>query len=240
MPYCQQFKNQITKWGKELEQARVLLGEYLECSKEETGDKIEVIKQKLKGIADERQKFLELYRRKVNETIADWYIFISDMSNMSSDVQEQTRKAIIDLIDFSSMGRVIFTNSIVIPSCADYFPAVIKAVQGDLDMMSTNIHAIDYLEDIEGNFYCNTSFNNKNNKFKSARRISQIGGWLNLTDNLNIKNFGKAFPCLRKIGESFSGTSIRLSSENEELKKEIEQLINKGELKPDGRIVLGD
>ena len=211
MPYCQQFKNQITKWEKELEQARVLLVQYLENGEEE---KVGEVREKIKEIFDDQNKFLEKseYKNKIIEILKIWY-------------PKTDKGKFVEKIKFDKYGRVIIDNDVSLYDCSiSFFPDIIKKIKGNLSIEQAHIKTLNNLEEIEGYFLPMGSM------FELALRLRVING-INL-ENVAFKNFQKAFPRLKKIGE-YRGFSIY---GNHQFKQELEQLQKDGLLKIDGEI----
>lgn len=247
MPYCQQFKNKIAQWKKELEGVKVLLGEYLKSGEEE---KVGEIREKLEVISDEQEKFLEdKFKKKATEILRQWW----------PNKKEEEKEKFVDQLEFDEKGRITVKIGLDLrDSRVSYFPSLIKTIQGSFVAYPIKTESLDGLEEIENNLHCLGMSRLKSLKklkriggkanfgltgIESLRALEEIGADLNIAGVYTIKNikgFRKVFPRLKKIGKevnSISNISIHLSSvQLASLKPQLEQLIDRGELTIDGTI----
>lgn len=218
MSHCQQFRQQIEKWKKELEEVKVLLGEYLESGKEE---RAEEMKKKIENIADEQRDFLQHeFTEKVKKLLKKWCPL------------GYLRNYLNNVIELTQQGRVRWRGDLNLFGKGEvYFPVIIESINNEiLDLRSTRIRKLDHLKEIAGTLRLDSTF------FDSARGLCRIGGALYLEDVSIKKTFRAVFPSLIKVGRDPMGTSIVLSPRNEHLKQEIEELVAKGELEMGGKI----
>ena len=136
MPYCQQFKNQITKWEKELSEARVLLGEYLEGGEDE---KVGEMREKIKEISDEQKNWFKGFKEKAKILLKTWVETFP-----------------LEAIKFDSKGRITYQRRLNFKNNSiPYFPKIIKIIDSDLLLdngaMQT-FDCFDSLEEVNGNF----------------------------------------------------------------------------------------
>lgn len=109
-----------------------------------------------------------------------------------------------------------------------------------LDLRGTGIKTLESLEEVGtemyvGGYFDSTSNSIRTSSFVSAPKLISIGGGLILS-YADISDFRQAFPLLKNIG--IHGKGVSFSTSSGELKKQIEDLKEKGELQYDGIVEL--
>lgn len=211
---CGYFQHEFKKISEEKDDLRSALFAYKEKGNESGFYHIDNAYQAV-------QTFKEEYYQHAVRMLIDWY--------PNQDIKIQFGA----YLKTDNAGRVIVDTSVDIFSIrTNHFPSLIKRVKGSVDVYTTSIFQMDYLEEIDEEFAAQSNF-------MSAEHLTRIGKSLAWYSSNFYHSFREVFPRLEKVGRNKAGVSIILYGPHAyDRAREIEGLAESGSLKFSGSVVV--
>lgn len=264
MPYCAKFKDQIPKLENALVKAKSLLQNYLETGEGKIADEIqENLKDIFDMRSEFKARVKEVLTKLTGFSEDDFEITNYGHTFFKKPlvfVQGPKHFAYWPKM-IKKLSTLQLPGGGTVPKLDSF--SQIESIEGDLKLgdsrgvgrafyirgrefgSSPNSMTFDNLKEVGGDVILN--FNERETFFNKASKLEKAGS---LTIPVTIKNFKEAFPKLKKIGKNQDRVSVSIFEprmglamsrvsvveQAKKLKSEIEELINKGELKIDGYI----
>ncbi len=256
---CEKFQKKFKSFRDEIQDIKKVVRDLVDSKNEEESEKslkkLEFYKTRIEEIKNEIAQFKEKeYIPRATEIINKWWI--KNESGLFHNVPYKFEYG--RHIQFDEAGRAIILYGKIrfeeIKIRTDYFPSIVKKII-KLRVDNPRIRNLDYLEEIEEEFWFARLNANHLQSLKSLRKIGgfaeipynvenlesleEVGGKLNISHiKINtIEEFKSFFPKLKKIGKDSDGNSIYLGDHRASLEAGLMELKNKGELQFEGDIL---